>query len=198
MNGILKIIKKNKLIKFSSFNKNFSTHFRKEFKCFSNTQYLQTRVITYPKNNFVKFNKNNFSQKDENENDKKEKEKLIHKQELTKQLIHLNIWLLLSLGVTVLYFLKNNSEKEVSFEDFANYVLDKKISEIEIKKGIDLFYYVFAQLNDNSKVKIKILDNESFIKTLEKIQLEMVKYIKFILREIHLKNLSLLDLAILL
>lgn len=178
MKAILKNIKKPRPLNLFRLNsKNFSTHFQKEFKCFSNTVYTQTSYTQIQKKNFYKIRKYNFSEKSPNDDGKKEnkdEEKSPYKQEITKQLIHMNLWILLSFGVTVLYILKHNNEKEVTFEDFARYVQQKKIMDIEIKKGMDVFYYVFAQTNENTRVKVKILDNESFIRTLEKIQIEMV------------------------
>lgn len=181
MNGIFKLIKKHKHLNFTKFdNKYFSKHYKNEFKCFGNTN-LAHMVYPIPqKQNFYKMKVYNFSEKNPNNNqgDKNDKnpddEKISRKQELTKHLLQMNLWILLSFGVTALYFLKQKNEKEVTFEDFTKYVQENKINDIEIKKGMDLFYYVNAQLKDNSKVIVKIMDNETFIRTLEKIQLEMV------------------------
>jgi hypothetical protein len=180
MNGIFKIIKKQKPLNFPKIcNKNFSINFRREFKCFGNPNLTLTEFPLIQKQNFYKIKAFNFSDKNPNnqgdENDKNQnEEKISQKKEMTKYLLHMNLWILLSFGVTALYFLKHKNQKEVTFEDFTKYVQEKKINDIEIKKGIDLFYYVNAELKDNSKVIVKIMDNESFIRTLERIQLEMV------------------------
>jgi len=181
MNGIFKLIKKQKYLNFTKFdNKYFSKHYETKFKCYGNTNLTHMLNPIPQKQNFYKIKAYNFSEKNPNNNqgEKNDKnpndEKTSRKQEMTKHLLHMNLWILLSFGVTALYFLKQNNEKEITFEDFAKYVQENKINDIEIKKGMDLFYYVNAQLKDNSKVIVKIMDNETFIRTLEKIQLEMV------------------------
>jgi hypothetical protein len=181
MNGIFKLIKKQRHLNFTKFDKKYlSKHYKNEFKCFGNASLTPMVYPITQKQNFYKIKAYNFSDKNPNNNqgDKNDKnpneEKISLKQEMTKHLLHMNLWILLSFGVTALYFLKQKNEKEVTFEDFAKFVQENKINEIEIKKGMDLFYYVNAQLKDNSKVIVKIMDNETFIRTLEKIQLEMV------------------------
>ena len=65
--------------------------------------------------------------------------------------------------------------KEVTLNDFFKYVENKQIKSIDISKDkvSTSFFNVYAKLNNNTIIKLTILNSEQFMHTLNKLQLDL-------------------------